>query len=269
MNFLGKIKSKIRAEWTAFIYNGSKKSNKEFDKEIGIESGLKPIQSPNTTYNYYHNYFWNLSPKWLSDHRDYFRKDFRGFGEDAFHAMWFKIFKEFSPKKVLEIGVYRGQVISLWGLLSENFSLGTDIHGISPFSPAGDHVSIYLKNIDYYEDVIKNCSVFNKKLPALHKGYSTDEKMIEFIKSQSWDLIYIDGNHDYEIVKKDFEACSQSININGLIVLDDSALYTDYRPSSFSTAGHPGPSRLAQEIDEIRFKEILAVGHNRVFKRIL
>jgi hypothetical protein len=269
MDFLGKIKSRLNAKWTVFAYNRSKKRNEKFDEEIAIEPGSKLNQSPDTAYSYYHHYFWNLSPKWLNDHRDYFRKDFRGFGEDAFHAMWFKIFNEFSPKKALEIGVYRGQVISLWGLLSKNFCLETDIHGISPFSPAGDHVSVYLKNIDYYEDVIKNCSVFNKKLPTLHMGYSTDEKMIQLIKSQSWDLIYIDGNHDYEIVKKDFEACSQSISVNGLIVLDDSALYTDYKPSSYSTAGHPGPSTLAQEIDASRFKEILAVGHNRVFKRVL
>ena len=269
MNFLGKIKGRISAEWTAFKYNGSKKRNKKFDEEIAIEAGSKLGQSLNTVYNYFHHYFWNFSPKWLRDHRDYFRKDFRGFGEDAFHAMWYKIFKEFSPKKTLEIGVYRGQVISLWGLLSENFDTGTDIHGISPFSPAGDHVSIYLRNINYYEDVIKNCTVFNRKLPTLHKGYSTDTGMIELIKSQSWDLIYIDGNHDYEIVKKDFHVCGQAVSVNGLIVLDDSSLYTGYKPSSYSTAGHPGPSRLAQEIDSSKFKEILSVGHNRVFKRIL
>ena len=92
--------------------------------------------------------------------------------------------------------------------------------------------------------------------------------MVELIKSQSWDLIYIDGNHDYEIVKKDFEVCSSALSPNGLIILDDSSLYTDYSPPRYSTAGHPGPSKLANEIDKNKFKEILAVGHNRVFMKI-
>lgn len=36
-----------------------------------------------------------------------------------------------------------------------------------------------------------------------------------------------------------------------------------YQPASFSTAGHPGPSRLASEIDPIHFEEVLQKGHNR------
>lgn len=251
------------------LYGNSKRRNRLYDKEISIESISKNYSSRRKIYNYYHHYFWNIAPSWLRDHRDYFKNDFRGFGEDAFHAMWYNIFKEFMPKNALEIGIYRGQIISLWGLISENLKTNTDINGISPFSPAGDDVSIYLKNIEYYDDVVKNCALFNKQPPSLHRGYSTDSVMIELIKSRPWDLIYIDGNHDYEIVKQDFEVCSQSLIKNGLIVLDDSSLYTEFIPPAYSTAGHPGPSKLAQEIDRSIFVEILAVGHNRVFKKIV
>jgi hypothetical protein len=31
------------------------------------------------------------------------------------------------------------------------------------------------------------------------------------------------------------------------------------------TRGHPGPSKVAQEIDRALFEEALQVGHNRVF----
>jgi hypothetical protein len=44
-------------------------------------------------------------------------------------------------------------------------------------------------------------------------------------------------------------------------------LSTLYRPPSFATSGHPGPSRIADEIDRNNFREILQVGHNRVFQR--
>ena len=66
------------------------------------------------------------------------------------------IFKEYSPKSALEIGVYRGQVISLWSLLAKRMGFNIEIDGISPFTAAGDEVSTYLKNIDYYQDVIHN-----------------------------------------------------------------------------------------------------------------
>jgi hypothetical protein len=53
-----------------------------------------------------------------------------------------------------------------------------------------------------------------------------------------------------------------------VIVLDDAGLYTAYRAPAFAFTGHPGPSRLAQEIDRTTFQEIVQVGHNRVFQKL-
>jgi len=36
----------------------------------------------------------------------------------------------------------------------------------------------------------------------------------------------------------------------------------------YSSAGHPGPSKVAIEIDLNIFEEILSVGHNRIFKKL-
>jgi hypothetical protein len=81
-------------------------------------------------------------------------------------------------------------------------------------------------------------------------------------------MIYIDGNHDYEIARQDWELCSRHLSGRGVIVLDDSGLTTSFRPPAFATGGHPGPSRLAQEIDRKEFREVLQVGHNRAFQKI-
>jgi hypothetical protein len=102
----------------------------------------------------------------------------------------------------------------------------------------------------------------------LLKADSTAAAALERIASRHWSGIYIDGNHDYEVAKADWTACSAAVAKGGVIVLDDAALGTAYRPPSFGFGGHPGPSRLAAEIDRTGFREILQVGHNRVFQRV-
>lgn len=246
----------------------SRRKINKFDKSYDINELKLNSKNRNQQYNYFYHFFWNLSPKWLKEHRDYFSKDKRGFGEDAFHAMWYFIFNEFKPQQVLEIGVYRGQTISLFSLLASKFGFESEIHGISPFTSAGDKVSVYLKELDYENDVKINFSYFKLPSPILHKGFSTDVEMIKIIESKQWDLIYIDGNHDYEVAKQDFKICSKNIKNGGLIVIDDASLNTGYKPAFYSTAGHPGPSKVASEINLNSFEEIFSVGHNRIFRKI-
>jgi predicted O-methyltransferase YrrM len=105
-------------------------------------------------------------------------------------------------------------------------------------------------------------------MPEVCQCLSTDPQAVEFIKSKKWDLIYIDGNHEYEVVTKDWQVCSESVEKGGIIILDDSALYTDYEPPRFATAGHPGPSRVANDISKDNFIELFNAGHNRVFQKI-
>ena len=173
-----------------------RKSNKirsfdSFSKSLLDISSL----SRNDAYNYFHQAFHHASPQWLIDHRAYFSKESRSFGEDAFHSMWLHIFNEFKPKNIIEIGVYRGSTLSLFSLLSKQLSLDAEIHGISPFTHVGDSVSQYLSNLNYELDVINNFKYFNLDLPVLHKGLSQDASMIEVLNSKKWDLIFIDGNH--------------------------------------------------------------------------
>src|SRR5262249_3640974 len=72
-------------------------------------------------------------PAELRDHRTYFYNvpnNRRGFGENTFHTMWYLLLQEFKPSNFLEIGVFRGQVISLvtlWAKLSRN---ACEVYGI-------------------------------------------------------------------------------------------------------------------------------------------
>ncbi len=265
---MNKLYRKIKYFSDIIFYKLSKRKIKRFDIDYNLENINNKFKDNNSKYLYFHHYFWNLAPVWLKDHRNYFKNNKRGFGEDAFHAMWYKLFQEYKPKKILEIGVYRGQTISLFALLSKMNNITPEIHGISPLTSAGDNVSVYLKNLDYEDDIKTNFKYFKLSTPILHKGFSTDEEMKKIIESKQWDIIYIDGNHDYDIAKHDFNICSKNVKNGGLIVLDDASLNTEYKPIFYSTAGHPGPSKVASEIDLNSFEEILSVGHNRVFKKL-
>lgn len=226
------------------------------------------LRDPNAYYRRTFQDFHRTVPAELRAHRAYFRIDRRGFGEDAFHTMWWRLVREFKPQSFLEIGVYRGQVVSLIALLSKLEGNPCEITGISPFSSSGDSVSKYRSDLNYLEDTVSHFKHFGLPVPNLVNAFSTDPEALEVIASRTWDMIYIDGNHDYDVVVKDWNACSGAIKPGGIVILDDSGLTTAYHPPAFSTAGHPGPSRLASEIDPKRFKEILQVGHNRVFQRL-
>ena len=141
------------------------------------------------------------------------------------------------------------------------------LHGISPFTPAGDKVSVYLRDIDYLTDTLEHHRHFGLQAPTLIRALSTDPDAVEYIRTGRWDLIYIDGNHDYDVALADYQICRDSLADGGLLVMDDSSLYTDYQPPLFSFAGHPGPSRVVQELAMKELNFIGAVGHNNVFMK--
>ncbi len=235
--------------------------------EISRADWSQSLADPTKFYERAVEFFDRRLPEEFRTHRTYFTQTGRGFGEDAFHTQWFLLFREFRPKSFLEIGVFRGQSLSLAALCARHFQLDCFVQGISPFSTAGDAVSRYRPGLDYQADTLTNFAYFKLPAPTLLKAYSTDAIAAQLIASRAWDIIYIDGNHDYDIAKADWELCAKNILPGGVIVLDDSGLSTKFRAPAFATGGHPGPSRLAMEIDRCAFTEILQVGHNRVFQK--
>jgi hypothetical protein len=236
--------------------------------EVALEDWNRSLTDPTGYYIDCFRFFHCGAPDYLCQHRAYFSKKRRGFGEDAFHMMWWMLFGRFRIMEFLEIGVYRGQTLSLAGLLQrEQYGVQGFLAGISPFEPAGDSVSRYPTEIDYLSDTRKNFASFGLTEPVLFKGYSTQPEAVSMIHSRAWDCVYIDGSHDETVVKSDWQHSAEAVRSGGLIVLDDSALGTNYAPPIFASKGHPGPSHVANQIDSNGFTEILRVGHNRVFQK--
>jgi len=238
---------------------------KPYDIDLSFSQAARHFGSRNALFAYMHHHFCHLCPEALRDHRQYFLQNFRGFGDDAFHAMWFVLLREFQPKRCLEIGIYRGQVISLSALIAEKLGYKPDIHGISPFAPVGDSVSRYLTNVDYRADTLEAFMNFDLAGPTLVQALSTDPAAVSHIRDRAWDLIYIDGNHDYEVVAADYRVCVEKLKPGGLLVMDDASRGTEFRPPPFTFAGHPGPSRVAAEYAMRELTFLGAVGHNNVF----
>lgn len=238
-----------------------------YDDDMHFTEAVSRFPNRNRLYAYMHHYFNHLCPVALREHRKYFKSEGRGFGEDAFHAMWWLLLREFKPRNCLEIGVYRGQVISLWSLIATTLGFSCDVSGISPFTAAGDAVSEYRDDVDYQQDTIESFSRFGLSHPVLVGALSADPEAISHVLARKWDLIYIDGSHDFEVVLADYCLCRDRLHPGGLLVLDDASLGTAYRPPLFAFAGHPGPSRVAAEYAMKELNFLGAVGHNNVFRK--
>lgn len=236
------------------------------EDELKLENLFKR-QNRFLVYKTMESFYKKRLPSKFLNHRKYFLKDARGFGEDAFHSMWYLIFSQYQPINCLEIGVYRGQTVSLWGLLAKHFKLDAKICGISPFLPAGDAVSSYRSDINYLEDTNNNFRKFKLQTPEFCISYSDTLDAHEFMNSRTWDLIYIDGSHDYNIVANDLIHACKNISNRGLIIMDDSSLYFGLPDEFQGFHGHPGPSKIALSIANALPNALLGgVGHNNIFK---
>ncbi len=219
------------------------------------------------TWDLFLSFFYLWAPSYLRAHRKFFSKAGRGFGEEAFHAMWLALFSEYRFRNCLEIGVYRGQVISLWALIHRNLKLEGSVLGISPLDDSGDAYSNYAK-LDYAQDIKQNFSHFNLPEPKLIPFASQAFETNEALSGEVFDLIYIDGSHDYLDVVHDVDLAFNHLAQRGILVLDDAGLFLGYKARFFSFSGHEGPSKVAQSLSGSRFKLIGICGHNVIFQKI-
>jgi len=229
----------------------------------------------------------------LKKHRDWVETNKWGFGDRAFHYMWFLILKDlsesFSSGKALEIGVFKGQVISLWELISNLIGWKLQISAISPFEgnmSKNRWVHFFKKtfhtnyredykigNLHFQEDYMKLNRIifdeFNLDFNSIEiiKGYSNDPKVVDKVKgvSTSYSLIYIDGDHSYENVLCDIKNYSTLIHAKGFLVMDDASYFL---PGSVFFKGFESVSRACEILPDLGFLNVLNIGHNRIYQRI-
>lgn len=201
---------------------------------------------------------------------DHFNKT-QGFGELPFSWNWYLILKEIPQEfKFLEIGVYKGRLLSLIKLISNMLNKQPLIYGITPLYNAGDKYSTY-ENDNYFIQIKK--SFINNNLDLnntiIIKGLSQDKEVLEKAeKNGLYDIIFIDGSHDYEMVCQDIKNYIPFLKIKGYLVMDDSSLYIENPGGQFK--GHPDVGRAIIDVldTDTRMNELYACGHNRVWIKI-
>jgi hypothetical protein len=228
----------------------------------------------------------------LAAHRRHVEDGRLGFGDPAFHTLWQILLREsshrFGATRALEIGVYKGQVISLWALIAAHENLPIDIAALSPLAgqplPPATFLNRLrnrfdprrrerLRNGDYYADADYEATVrahfahhgldFNRV--RLFRGYSTDPMLLARLSDETFHIVYVDGDHTFAGARHDFLTFGPKVVPGGWLVADDAGADL---PGSAFWKGHPSVTRAAQVLPELGFRNILNIGHNRVFERV-
>jgi cephalosporin hydroxylase len=129
-----------------------------------------------------------------------------------------KIFKELNPKYILEIGTAHGGTLFNFCKLAQD-----DATIISIDLPEGPFGGGYPEwKVPIYQAFAKE----NQKLYLLRKDShqeGTLEEVKRILNGNQLDFLFIDGDHSYEGVKKDFEMYSPLVRKGGIIAFHDIA----------------------------------------------
>jgi hypothetical protein len=117
----------------------------------------------------------------LLRHRRHIEENHLGFGDRAFHWLW-KLIVDVMPShfRFLEIGVYKGQVISLVSMLAMHEGKTSDTIGVTPLGAFGDRFSNYPD--DDYLAAIRSmeewCRLSRGYRARIIPGFSDDYRVI-------------------------------------------------------------------------------------------
>lgn len=195
----------------------------------------------------------------LSEHRDWVTARAHGFGERAFHGMWYSLFLTDLPREnlnLLEVGVYKGQILSLWRLLAPD----ARITGITPLDSSDGHLDEnYLQHIATIHDA------FKQPMPCIIKGLSQDPVIQAKVKDEQYDVVYIDGGHTREVVDADLAFYPNLVKPGGYLVIDDAC--NDFRMIFGEFQGLQPVTDAVLAWDSSGFEFVGNVIHNRIYKR--
>jgi len=227
----------------------------------------------------------------LAEHRRHIEEQKLGYGDPAFHALWRLLLDEarnrFSQVDVMEIGVFKGQVVSLWALLAKTNHWLLRLHGITPFegqplpgarwwrslqARVNPWFRARIRSGDYYpeddyEQIVRRLFArYGLSFDRVRwiRGYSQDPPVLAAVEHDAFHLIYIDGGHTYEMARADIANYAPRIVRGGWLVMDDAGYDL---PGTAFWKGYESVARACRILPDLGFRNVLNVGHNRVFEK--
>jgi predicted O-methyltransferase YrrM len=128
----------------------------------------------------------------------------------------YELISQIKPKKIVELGVHYGDSYFTFCQACEELDLDTQLFGIDHWQ--GDEQAGL-----YGEEVFEIVNSYNEEFyPEKSTLLRIDfEEALQQFEDQSIELLHIDGSHQYETVKKDFENWLPKLQKGGLILMHD------------------------------------------------
>jgi hypothetical protein len=168
----------------------------------------------------------------------------------------------------LEIGVFKGQTLSLVELIASKQAKKVKRYGVTPLSTEGG-----VWESDYKKDIETIHDTFNiKKDYTILNGLSEDQEIIKQASKLSLDILYIDGGHDERHITNDIENYAHLVKPGGYMVIDD-CCNTFKMPFGY----FQGIESVTRVVDKIlppaaqstEWEFVFSVVHNRVYKKLV
>ena len=205
----------------------------------------------------------------LKSYRDWVENNAFGFGERCFLWMW-KLIVDDMPKEFsfCEVGVFRGQILGLIGILAERTDREVKRVGVTPLDSSDGHWES-----DYEQDIKTLHNTFNIAQDyEIIRGKSQDNWVLKKVKPMSFDIMYIDGGHAYETVVNDLSVYQKLVKKGGYLVIDDCNNRIEMPNGMFR-----GIQSVSDAVDEEfppfvqrgDWELVINVVHNRVLRRIV
>lgn len=205
--------------------------------------------------------------KKLKAHRDFVETHSFGFGERSFHWLHKLLVDEMPAEfSFLEVGIFRGQTLSLSRLLADIAGKVVDRYGVSPMDSSDGHwesnyfedVSIIHKAFDLEEDYI------------IYHGSSMEEGIVYKASSTApYDIVYVDGCHEYDYVVSDLYNYAPMVKKGGYLLIDDACNDFSMPWGFFQGINDVTNAVLEWEKTDLgkQFEFVFSVVHNRLYRR--
>jgi cephalosporin hydroxylase len=126
------------------------------------------------------------------------------------------IVKALRPRTVVEVGTDEGGTLFLWTrvVAPDAHLVAVDMRPLGVLG-AWSRYAVVRRGLARHEQRI------DLVMPADSQSPTTVERVVELLGGRPVDFLFIDGDHSYEGVKRDFELWSPLVRSGGIIVLHD------------------------------------------------